>query len=323
MTRTDGQSSRENGPAGQVQFIWQDYELEPIVQRRSGTAVALGRSVQVSHASDERETSRVFTPGIAYDYAPTVRMRNDLGEGVRESRTTGRPSFYMNIVEGSVYREFEGPCEITFPAIPIADLSALVGLSEASIEHIIRPLHDGLVDDDTLPALTSAMWLAAAEERTYASLFLDQAMATMATHIFEVARGSDWRRMASLEWLDDGQARSRMRHGEAPVPVGDVRLRRAAEYAEAHLAEPLSIAELAAVAGMSPSWFRDCFRAATGMPVHGYVRERRLQRAHALLAGRRASIQQIAHECGFTDQSHLTRAFKCRFGVTPGEARNG
>lgn len=117
-----------------------------------------------------------------------------------------------------------------------------------------------------------------------------------------------------------------------PVPARgtDTRIARATDHAEAHLGEALSIAELAAVANMSPSWFRDCFRAATGTPVHAYVRERRLQRARRLLTdapraplGTRPSIQQVAHACGFTDQSHLTRAFKRRFGVTPGEARDG
>ncbi|MEM7730412.1 MAG: AraC family transcriptional regulator [Pseudomonadota bacterium] len=108
----------------------------------------------------------------------------------------------------------------------------------------------------------------------------------------------------------------------------DDRIARAIDFAEAHLDEPLSIADLAAVAGMSPSWFRDCFRVATGMPVHAYVRERRLQRVRRLLTeaprvplATRPSIQQVAHACGFADQSHLTRAFKRRFGVTPGETR--
>ena len=117
-----------------------------------------------------------------------------------------------------------------------------------------------------------------------------------------------------------------------PVPTRgtDARIARAIDYVEANLAVDLSIAELAMTAVMSPSWFRECFRAATGHPVHSYVLERRPKRAHRLLnepqyGPLRAapSIQQIAHSCGFADQSHLTRAFKRRFGMTPGEVRSG
>ena len=101
----------------------------------------------------------------------------------------------------------------------------------------------------------------------------------------------------------------------------DARVARAIDYAEAYLDADLSIAELARVAAMSPSWFRDCFHAETGQSVHAYVRERRLERARLLLAERDLSIARIANACGFADQSHLTRAFKQRFGVTPGKAR--
>ena len=108
-----------------------------------------------------------------------------------------------------------------------------------------------------------------------------------------------------------------------PTRGTDARIARAIDYAEAHLDADLSVAELASVAAMSPSWFRECFHAATGRPVHAYVRERRLERARLMLAERRLSIARIAHACGFADQSHLTRAFKRCFGVTPGQARDG
>ena len=115
-----------------------------------------------------------------------------------------------------------------------------------------------------------------------------------------------------------------------PTRGTDARIARAIDYVEANLAADLSITELAAVAIMSPSWFRECFHAVTGRPVHAYVLERRLQRARRLLSeGRygplrsRPSIQQVAHACGFADQSHLTRAFKRRYGVTPGALLRG
>ena len=108
-----------------------------------------------------------------------------------------------------------------------------------------------------------------------------------------------------------------------PTRGTDARIARAIDYAEAHLDRSLSIAELASVAAMSPSWFQHCFHAATGRPVHTYVRERRLERARILILNARLPLQQIAHACGFADASHMGRAFKARFGTTPGRAREG
>ena len=120
-------------------------------------------------------------------------------------------------------------------------------------------------------------------------------------------------------------ARALMQSDDRAKPVSargtDTRIARAIDYAEAHLNADLSIAELARVAAMSPSWFRECFHAATGQSVHAYVRDRRLERARLLLAERHLSIDRIAGACGFADQSHLTRTFKRHFGTTPGQVR--
>ena len=112
-----------------------------------------------------------------------------------------------------------------------------------------------------------------------------------------------------------------------PTRGTDARIARAIDYAEANLDRSIGVAELAAVAGMSPSWFQSSFRAVVGQPVHAYVTERRLDRARRMLtdltsSGRARSIAQIAHACGFADASHLGRAFKRRFGTTPGKTRD-
>ena len=108
-----------------------------------------------------------------------------------------------------------------------------------------------------------------------------------------------------------------------PVPTRgtDARIERAIDYAEAHLSRQIAVAELAAIANMSPSWFAQSFTATMGQPVHAYIRERRLDRARILLADKRLSLQQIAHACGFSDQAHMTRQFRQRFGTTPGQGR--
>lgn len=71
--------------------------------------------------------------------------------------------------------------------------------------------------------------------------------------------------------------------------------------------------------------------AARGETVAGLVRELRLQRAHAILAGGMSDgvrIGDVAYRCGFEDPVHFTRLFRARFGLTPralkaGEGRPG
>ena len=97
-------------------------------------------------------------------------------------------------------------------------------------------------------------------------------------------------------------------------------VRRAREYLEARVERDVGLEELAAVAGLSPSRLVRVFKAALGLPPHAYHRYLRVRRAQALLrAGR--PVAAVALDCGFTDQSHLTRAFKRHVGVTPGRFR--
>lgn len=87
------------------------------------------------------------------------------------------------------------------------------------------------------------------------------------------------------------------------------------------LAESISLEEMARVAALSPFHFARQFKAATGHPPHDYHIRLRVDRAQELLRtrGREWTLAAIAAECGFVDQSHLSRHFKRVVGVTPGE----
>jgi AraC-like DNA-binding protein len=65
--------------------------------------------------------------------------------------------------------------------------------------------------------------------------------------------------------------------------------------------------------------------AREGMSVAGYVRDQRLDAVRRALDARhdRPSVTELAARWQFADSSHLTRAFKRRFGVTPSEYARG
>ena len=63
------------------------------------------------------------------------------------------------------------------------------------------------------------------------------------------------------------------------------------------------------------------FKRITNMSIHAYRQEQQLRAVRTKLASSKAPIVQIAMDCGFTDESHLIRAFQARYGVTPGAFR--
>ncbi|MEU3961524.1 AraC family transcriptional regulator [Streptomyces buecherae] len=108
--------------------------------------------------------------------------------------------------------------------------------------------------------------------------------------------------------------------GPAAARTGGLAPRRLAEvvdFIHAHLARRVTLAELAAVAGVSESHFTRAFKASTGDSPHQYVLQRRLEHARRELVRTDRPIAEIAAEAGFADQSHLTRTMRRHHGATP------
>jgi transcriptional regulator GlxA family with amidase domain len=92
-------------------------------------------------------------------------------------------------------------------------------------------------------------------------------------------------------------------------------------YIERHLDDALRLTDLARELGLSPSHFARAFRQSTGTTPHAHVVALRLRHARELMLCSDQSLGQIAVGCGFTDQAHLTRLFRLRFGEPPGAWR--
>ena len=99
------------------------------------------------------------------------------------------------------------------------------------------------------------------------------------------------------------------------------RLRRVQEYVDAHFREPLSLADLAAVAGLSRMHFAAQFRAATGYRPHDYLLYQRIENAKAILSNTGTPLAEVAIALGFQAQSHFSTVFKRLTGETPARWR--
>ena len=98
-------------------------------------------------------------------------------------------------------------------------------------------------------------------------------------------------------------------------------LGRVVDYIHEHLAENLSLNELAHAAGLSLFHFSRLFRASTGLSPHNFILRLRVERAIRLLRERSDihSLSEIALESGFYDHAHFTHAFRRLVGTTPSD----
>ena len=100
--------------------------------------------------------------------------------------------------------------------------------------------------------------------------------------------------------------------------AGSKEFRLACDYLAEYAERPVSLDELAAVAGIGKFRLVKLFRERTGLPPHALQIAHRVRRARTLLeAGHTAA--ETAARTGFTDQSHLHRHFQRSLGFTPGQ----
>lgn len=97
---------------------------------------------------------------------------------------------------------------------------------------------------------------------------------------------------------------------------------RAIRAIEERFAEPLPVGALAAQAGLSAAYFSELFKKATGVSPHRYLLKVRIERVCAALAATDLAMAQIAHNFGFSSQSHLNATFRRVMGMTPAQYRN-
>jgi AraC-like DNA-binding protein len=98
-----------------------------------------------------------------------------------------------------------------------------------------------------------------------------------------------------------------------------VHLRRARDHADRHYAEPLDLATLAAVAGLSKYHFHRLFAATYGSTPAAYLSERRIERAQDLLRATNLTVTEVCHGVGFSSLGSFSTTFRRIVGESPSE----
>lgn len=127
-----------------------------------------------------------------------------------------------------------------------------------------------------------------------------------------------WLRAVLVQFLlESYQALTTAREpGTGDQASPDVR-RVCAHYVEEHLADPISVGQLAGLFGLSESRFFDVFRLQTGMTPGDFVVRLRIRHAQRDLITSGRSVTDIALRCGFSTSQYFARRFKEYVGTTP------
>jgi len=92
-------------------------------------------------------------------------------------------------------------------------------------------------------------------------------------------------------------------------------------YIEAHLGEDLSLARLADIVAMNPSYLSRLFKKETGANLLHYINDKRIEQAKTWLAEEQYKIFEIAERLGFATAPYFTRFFKKKMKLSPQEYR--
>jgi AraC-like DNA-binding protein len=95
------------------------------------------------------------------------------------------------------------------------------------------------------------------------------------------------------------------------------------EVVNAHLYDNFSVSELAKLAGLSLTSFKEEFAALFSESPARYIRRKKIERAKELLLVSDYSVSEIANQIGYSDLSHFSKSFHALSGCSPGTFRIG
>lgn len=127
--------------------------------------------------------------------------------------------------------------------------------------------------------------------------------------------------IAGLLGATDHPYRDRLER-PSPATAAPGAIRRVVEAMRAHPGKPFTVADLAAIAGVSVRSLQESFRRYVGMPPMTYLRHLRLARVHENLRQADPALQtvtDIAYRYGFTHMGRFAAQYRARYGVPPRE----
>jgi AraC family transcriptional regulator len=222
----------------------------------------------------------------------------DLGEGWHRDRAAAGRMLVLPADLDSCW-EVSGGRRLLLLTIPSHTMRQILGPDcPPQLSSAFCPLSEATWEDPFLPTLLLRLWDASAGRVVSDRLLADGALITILSQLLQRS----------------GVCRPRVTSSRAFCAQ---RLERVTDYVDAHLSDEFDLTDLAREAGLSLRHFCRSFRSEIGETPHRWIMQRRVERAKELLLQSDLSLVEIADTCGFSDQSHFTRAVKQATGTSP------
>jgi AraC family transcriptional regulator len=214
-------------------------------------------------------------------------------------------------------RVASGTVQVSAPATPVSALFR----STADIVHVFVPQNvlqecfedlfqrtpaddvllstPDLIVDPTLERLGQALAVAQTNDPVLGKIFVESVSLAIVS------------RLVCRQYAGAGKPNGKV------TPLPKWRLKRLVDYIDAHLAEGISLADMASTCGLTRMHFAAQFRAATGRTPHEYLLRCRIEHAKDLLQRPDSTVLQVALSCGFRSQAHFSTVFKRLVGHSP------
>lgn len=251
------------------------------------------------------------TEPIAHDHAYVLQLRlldcqqctYFLDGEALEVKDRRAGALHFHDLRAAPSADIQDPFHVLHLYLPNQVLSALAEETSGRGLQALRVQHGEAYRDEIATNLLLALRPALARPQETSALLVEHITQSLCLHLVQQYGGL-------------AAPRQRCRGGLAAWQA-----QRARDLIETHLSGDIALARLASECGLSIRHFTRAFAQTYGMPAHRYLTRRRIERALELLKVRTLSIGEIALECGFVDQSHLTRVFASHIGSSPGQWR--
>ena len=233
-----------------------------------------------------------------------VRLDVDFGDGRKTITSPVAGYQYLHPTASDIAYRFFTPHHLMLVSAPWPFLADLLERDARTLKGQLSALHEMTLRDETLRETALTLWRMAGRDGVGAGLLLEHGLAFIAGLLADRVKGV-----------------SAPRTDQAGGTLTAAEVRLLDEEIDASSDGAISVQGLANAVGVGPSTLNKALRATCGLTPYQYVLNRRIERARHYLSSGTLSIVEIALDCGFSSQSHMTDVFTQKLGMTPGRYR--